>query len=94
MAARMRRLLYAYETRTWGGEGIAERGYILTMDQSDTASGGIFSRWTNQTQQVGVYSHDEPIRHSKRGYILTMDQSDTAIGGIFSRWTNQTQQAG
>eukprot|EP00959_Pyramimonas_sp_CCMP1952_P292396 6115334-Pyramimonas_sp.AAC.1 len=26
-------------------------GYILTMDQSDTGSVGIFSQWTNQTQE-------------------------------------------
>eukprot|EP00959_Pyramimonas_sp_CCMP1952_P433427 9076445-Pyramimonas_sp.AAC.1 len=36
----------------------------------------IFSRWTNETQEAWVYSHDEPMRRRKRGYILTMDQSD------------------
>eukprot|EP00976_Prorocentrum_cordatum_P073703 1181221-Prorocentrum_minimum.AAC.5 len=33
-----------------GPIGHKQRGYILTMDQSDTSSAGIFSRWTNQTQ--------------------------------------------
>ena len=32
----------------------------------------LFSRWTNQTQEARVYSHDGPIRHKKRWYILTM----------------------
>ena len=30
--------------------------YILTMDQSDTGSAGIFSRWTNRTQEAQVCS--------------------------------------
>eukprot|EP00959_Pyramimonas_sp_CCMP1952_P430333 9013505-Pyramimonas_sp.AAC.1 len=55
---------------------------------------GIFSRWTKQTQEAWVYSHDGPSgcrKHGKRGYILTMDQSDAGRMGIFSRRTNQTQ---
>eukprot|EP00976_Prorocentrum_cordatum_P065602 1177969-Prorocentrum_minimum.AAC.3 len=44
-----------------------ERGYILTMDQSDVGSVGIFSRWTNQMQDAQVYSHDGPIRRRERG---------------------------
>eukprot|EP00959_Pyramimonas_sp_CCMP1952_P466496 9490044-Pyramimonas_sp.AAC.1 len=32
------------------------------MDQSDAGSMGIFSRWTNHTQEAWVYSHDGPIR--------------------------------
>eukprot|EP00976_Prorocentrum_cordatum_P114659 1195879-Prorocentrum_minimum.AAC.2 len=31
------------------------------MDQSDAGSTSIFSRWTNQTQEARVYSHDGPI---------------------------------
>eukprot|EP00976_Prorocentrum_cordatum_P103363 1193437-Prorocentrum_minimum.AAC.2 len=31
-------------------------------DQSNTGSASIFSRRTNQTQEVQVYSHDGPIR--------------------------------
>eukprot|EP00959_Pyramimonas_sp_CCMP1952_P444158 9298920-Pyramimonas_sp.AAC.1 len=31
------------------------------MDHSDTGSAGIFSRWTNRTQEMRVYSHDGPI---------------------------------
>eukprot|EP00959_Pyramimonas_sp_CCMP1952_P393443 8243852-Pyramimonas_sp.AAC.2 len=46
------------------------------MDQSDVGSEGIFLRWTNQTQEAQVCSHDEPIRHRKRGYIPMMGQSD------------------
>eukprot|EP00959_Pyramimonas_sp_CCMP1952_P276645 5782683-Pyramimonas_sp.AAC.1 len=38
---------------------------------------GMFSRWTNQTQEVRVCSPDGPIRHRKRGYILPTDQSGT-----------------
>eukprot|EP00976_Prorocentrum_cordatum_P062779 1176847-Prorocentrum_minimum.AAC.5 len=38
-----------------------KRGYILTADQSDAGSAGIFSRRTNQTQEAWVYSHDGPI---------------------------------
>eukprot|EP00959_Pyramimonas_sp_CCMP1952_P274631 5741000-Pyramimonas_sp.AAC.2 len=53
-----------------------KRGYILTTDQSDAESAGIFSRWTNQTQDARVCSHDGPIRRRTRGYILTTDQSD------------------
>eukprot|EP00976_Prorocentrum_cordatum_P048531 979737-Prorocentrum_minimum.AAC.1 len=34
--------------------------YILTTDQSDAGSVGIFSRKTNQTQEAWVYSHDGP----------------------------------
>eukprot|EP00959_Pyramimonas_sp_CCMP1952_P408328 8557750-Pyramimonas_sp.AAC.1 len=30
--------------------------YILTMDKSYTGSAGIFSRWTNQTEEAQVYS--------------------------------------
>eukprot|EP00976_Prorocentrum_cordatum_P011831 238320-Prorocentrum_minimum.AAC.1 len=40
-------------------------GYILTTDQSDAGSAGIFLRRTNQTQEVRVYSHDGPIGHWK-----------------------------
>eukprot|EP00959_Pyramimonas_sp_CCMP1952_P095937 2005904-Pyramimonas_sp.AAC.1 len=39
-----------------------KRGHILTMDQSDTGSAGMFSRRTNHLR--------------KRGYVLTTDQSD------------------
>eukprot|EP00959_Pyramimonas_sp_CCMP1952_P263311 5506165-Pyramimonas_sp.AAC.1 len=63
------------------------------MDQSDTGSTGIFSRWTNRTQEVWVYSRDGPIGHRKHGYVLAMDQSDTGSTGIFSRRTNRTQEA-
>eukprot|EP00976_Prorocentrum_cordatum_P106418 1194445-Prorocentrum_minimum.AAC.1 len=52
----------------------ARRNNILTTDQSDAGSVGIFSRRTNQTPEAWVYSHDGPIRHRKRGYILTTDQ--------------------
>eukprot|EP00976_Prorocentrum_cordatum_P061358 1176272-Prorocentrum_minimum.AAC.7 len=37
-------------------------GYIPKMDQSNSGSAGIFPRWTNQTQEVRVYSQDGPIR--------------------------------
>eukprot|EP00959_Pyramimonas_sp_CCMP1952_P342914 7183823-Pyramimonas_sp.AAC.1 len=33
---------------------------LLTC-QSDAGSVGIFPRWTNQTQEAWVYSHDGPI---------------------------------
>eukprot|EP00959_Pyramimonas_sp_CCMP1952_P117889 2465157-Pyramimonas_sp.AAC.1 len=39
-----------------------KRGYILTMDQSDAGSAGIYSQWTNQTQEARVYSHRDPRR--------------------------------
>eukprot|EP00976_Prorocentrum_cordatum_P084313 1185607-Prorocentrum_minimum.AAC.1 len=58
------------------------------MDQSDAKSVGIFLRWTNQTQEAWVYSHDGPIRRRKHGYILTMDQSDAKSAGIFSKSTS------
>eukprot|EP00959_Pyramimonas_sp_CCMP1952_P468537 9493399-Pyramimonas_sp.AAC.1 len=38
---------------------------------------GTRTTWTNQTQEVQVYSHNGPIRHIKCRYILTRDQSDT-----------------
>eukprot|EP00976_Prorocentrum_cordatum_P097195 1190895-Prorocentrum_minimum.AAC.4 len=42
-----------WSQRTWvyshdGPIRRRKRGYILTMDQSDAGSVGIFSRWTNQ----------------------------------------------
>eukprot|EP00959_Pyramimonas_sp_CCMP1952_P279310 5839815-Pyramimonas_sp.AAC.1 len=49
------------------------------MDQSDAGSAGTFSRWTNQTQEARVYTHDGPIRRRKRGSILTMDQSEREV---------------
>eukprot|EP00976_Prorocentrum_cordatum_P036078 733913-Prorocentrum_minimum.AAC.1 len=38
------------------------------MDQSDAGIAGIFSRWTNQTQETRVYSHDGPIRRSSESH--------------------------
>eukprot|EP00976_Prorocentrum_cordatum_P085399 1186071-Prorocentrum_minimum.AAC.1 len=43
-------------------EGHRTCRYILTTDQSDAGSAGIFSRRTNQTQEARVYSPDGPIR--------------------------------
>eukprot|EP00959_Pyramimonas_sp_CCMP1952_P006937 144821-Pyramimonas_sp.AAC.1 len=40
-----------------------------------------FSRWTNQTHDTRVYSHEGPIKRRKRGYILTKDQSDAGNAG-------------
>eukprot|EP00959_Pyramimonas_sp_CCMP1952_P001826 37474-Pyramimonas_sp.AAC.2 len=40
-----------------------QREYILTTDQSDAVSVGIFSRRTNQMQSAWVYSHDGPMTH-------------------------------
>eukprot|EP00976_Prorocentrum_cordatum_P074343 1181481-Prorocentrum_minimum.AAC.5 len=59
-------------------------------DQSDTGSAGIFSRRTNRTQEVRVYSHDGPIGHRKCGYILTTDLSDTGSAGISPFWCPST----
>eukprot|EP00959_Pyramimonas_sp_CCMP1952_P266331 5568162-Pyramimonas_sp.AAC.1 len=53
----------------------------------------IGSRWTNQTHEARVYSHDGAIRRRKCEYILTMDQSDAGSADIFSRRTNRTQKA-
>eukprot|EP00976_Prorocentrum_cordatum_P007598 151764-Prorocentrum_minimum.AAC.1 len=39
-----------------GPLGRRKRGYILTADHSDAGSAGIFSRRTNRTQEVRVYS--------------------------------------
>eukprot|EP00976_Prorocentrum_cordatum_P084810 1185809-Prorocentrum_minimum.AAC.2 len=61
--------------------------YILTADQSDAGSAGIFSQRTNHNThgtalyirrkvRTWVYSHGGPIRRRKRRYILTTDQSD------------------
>eukprot|EP00959_Pyramimonas_sp_CCMP1952_P100062 2092454-Pyramimonas_sp.AAC.1 len=44
-------------------------GYILTTDQSDAGSAGIFSRRTNQTQEARVYSRYGPIRRRKRNLL-------------------------
>eukprot|EP00976_Prorocentrum_cordatum_P062112 1176582-Prorocentrum_minimum.AAC.1 len=43
-----------------------KRGHILTTDQSDTGSAGIFSRRTNQIQEARAYSHDGPIEQRRR----------------------------
>eukprot|EP00976_Prorocentrum_cordatum_P115433 1196010-Prorocentrum_minimum.AAC.1 len=60
-----------------------KRRYILTPDQSDAGSAGIFSRRTHQTQEAQVYSHAGPDAGS----------ADARNTGIFSRRTNQTQEA-
>eukprot|EP00959_Pyramimonas_sp_CCMP1952_P270507 5655193-Pyramimonas_sp.AAC.1 len=61
------------------------------MDQSDAGSMGIFPWWTNQTQEVWVYSHGGPIRRRKHGYIPTMDAcafaSTPAPGGTRGGFT-------
>eukprot|EP00976_Prorocentrum_cordatum_P046585 941240-Prorocentrum_minimum.AAC.1 len=62
-------------------------------DQSDAGSTGMFSRRTNQTQGVQVYSHGGPIRRSERKCILTADQSDAGSAGVFSWRTSRTQEA-
>eukprot|EP00976_Prorocentrum_cordatum_P080422 1183977-Prorocentrum_minimum.AAC.1 len=36
----------------YGPIGRRKRGYILKMDPSDARSAGIFSQWTNQTQEA------------------------------------------
>eukprot|EP00976_Prorocentrum_cordatum_P095728 1190281-Prorocentrum_minimum.AAC.2 len=46
---RRRSLLRRQELVLGGGRG---HGYVLTLDQSDTGSMGILSRWTNQTQEA------------------------------------------
>ena len=45
---------------------------ILTADQSDVGSGGIFARRTNRTREAGVYSHDGPIGRRKPGSLTTV----------------------
>eukprot|EP00976_Prorocentrum_cordatum_P076906 1182476-Prorocentrum_minimum.AAC.5 len=70
-----------------------KRRRVLVMDQSDAESAGIFSRWTNQTQEACAYSHDGQIRRGQRGRVLAMDRSDARSTGIFSQWTNQMQEA-
>eukprot|EP00976_Prorocentrum_cordatum_P012765 255249-Prorocentrum_minimum.AAC.1 len=70
------------------------------MDLSDARRAGIFSQWTNLTQDTRVYSHQQRCREGEGGqmqhragggYNLTMDLSDAGHAGIFSRWTNLTQ---
>eukprot|EP00976_Prorocentrum_cordatum_P020876 424206-Prorocentrum_minimum.AAC.1 len=48
-------------TQIDGPIGRRTHEYILTMDQSDAGRTGIFSRWTNRTQDARVYPHDGPI---------------------------------
>eukprot|EP00976_Prorocentrum_cordatum_P011193 225164-Prorocentrum_minimum.AAC.1 len=66
---------------------------MLTVDQSDAGSAGVFSRRTNRTQEARVDAHDGPIGRRKRGYMLTEDHSDAGIVGICSRRTTRTQEA-
>eukprot|EP00959_Pyramimonas_sp_CCMP1952_P297354 6220646-Pyramimonas_sp.AAC.5 len=40
------------DTQRWWKLSRGKRGYILTADQSDAGSVGIFSRRTNQTQEA------------------------------------------
>eukprot|EP00959_Pyramimonas_sp_CCMP1952_P162867 3404867-Pyramimonas_sp.AAC.1 len=61
-----------------------KRRYVLTADQSDAGSAGMFSRRTNQTREAQVYSQGGPIRRKKRRYILTADQSDASSAGLYS----------
>eukprot|EP00959_Pyramimonas_sp_CCMP1952_P008570 179388-Pyramimonas_sp.AAC.1 len=53
-----------------------KRGYILTRDQLNSRSAGMFSRGTNRIREARVYSHEGPIEFGKCGYVLTRDQSD------------------
>eukprot|EP00976_Prorocentrum_cordatum_P090858 1188282-Prorocentrum_minimum.AAC.1 len=83
-AARQAASRVTQEARVYSHNGPirrSKRGYILTTDQSDAGSAGIFSRRTNQTQEARVYYHEGPIGRRKRGYILTKDQSDAGRGG-------------
>eukprot|EP00959_Pyramimonas_sp_CCMP1952_P371013 7769887-Pyramimonas_sp.AAC.1 len=62
------------------------------MDQPDAGSAGMFSRWTNQMQEVRtnpmqeawIHFHDGPIICRKCGYILMTDQSDA--GSVDERY--------
>eukprot|EP00959_Pyramimonas_sp_CCMP1952_P073247 1531145-Pyramimonas_sp.AAC.1 len=66
--------------------------YILTTDQSDAGNVGIFSRWTNQMQEMQVYSHDGPIIYRK--YILTLEFACTSqlkfacVGSQVGGWSS------
>eukprot|EP00959_Pyramimonas_sp_CCMP1952_P019731 416935-Pyramimonas_sp.AAC.1 len=51
------------------------------MDQSDAGSAGIFSQWTNQTQETRVYSHDGPITFPGRGVQLRVRARHLSGGG-------------
>eukprot|EP00959_Pyramimonas_sp_CCMP1952_P188488 3941973-Pyramimonas_sp.AAC.1 len=53
-------------------------GYILTREQSDAGSAGIFSRGTNRTQEARVYSHEGPIRLP--GTYISLSERSTAPG--------------
>eukprot|EP00976_Prorocentrum_cordatum_P043609 882349-Prorocentrum_minimum.AAC.1 len=61
------------------------------MDQSDAGSAGIFSRWTNQTQDARVYSHDGPIRRRKCGYIL---RPSAHHDGALAKWSPRSHSYG
>eukprot|EP00976_Prorocentrum_cordatum_P065118 1177778-Prorocentrum_minimum.AAC.3 len=62
--------------------GHRKRGYILTMDQSDTGSAGIFSRWTNRTQEARVYYvHVEP-RNPQRVLGRLLDAYNNSINPL------------
>eukprot|EP00959_Pyramimonas_sp_CCMP1952_P008213 171692-Pyramimonas_sp.AAC.1 len=69
---------------------------VATSERRSTArrnrASGVFPRWTNQTQEVWVYSHDGPSRRRKYGYIPTTDQSGAGRMGIFPQRTNQAQE--
>eukprot|EP00959_Pyramimonas_sp_CCMP1952_P317982 6654225-Pyramimonas_sp.AAC.1 len=70
-------------------------GYILTTDQSDAGSVGIFSQRTHNKRlaarhyiahkvQTWVYSPDGPFRRRERRYIPTTDQSQPTPGVTLS----------
>eukprot|EP00976_Prorocentrum_cordatum_P098545 1191446-Prorocentrum_minimum.AAC.2 len=68
----------------------SKRGYILTTDQSDAGSAGIFSQRTDRTHYVRVSSHCGPKRSSppSRALFRLSASSTGQTGGAHQHWSN------
>eukprot|EP00976_Prorocentrum_cordatum_P102024 1192879-Prorocentrum_minimum.AAC.1 len=49
------------------------------LNQSDTASAGVFSRGTNKTQKARVYSRNGPIRGRTRGVDAVIHRGEVVV---------------
>eukprot|EP00976_Prorocentrum_cordatum_P025582 520024-Prorocentrum_minimum.AAC.1 len=70
-----------------------KRGQILTTDQSDAGSTGIFSRRTNRTQEARVDSHVDLLRRVLVGPLVVVAVA-VDVAGLFLDDTSQKSLLG
>eukprot|EP00959_Pyramimonas_sp_CCMP1952_P204314 4273005-Pyramimonas_sp.AAC.1 len=64
------------------------------MDPSDAGCAGIFSRWTNRTQDARVYSHDGPIGRRMRAPAARRLWRWGPWRGLDQRWSPRWHACG